>query len=280
MLRFWLVTGAVGGCYREFDPPVPEAPVPSCPDAEPPEMDPEGTTELAADLGILETEPVLFCGAVGNGFDDGWLFSLRGPSVVTLETPYCECEKSGPHFEVIPIDPAPQVTGAGTLFSDQSIDALPDLPLGPGTWMLRMFDPGGVELDYVAELSAQPAAGRWLRNDAPADLLGAPLVGGQLSGWTAFPFDEADVLLVQITEEEATLRFSELTGSFLTLSLVTDENNDGLDNQDPLQQDRIDASGQAVTYDVGPGFYWLVIFGGPAVYTIDFESGFGLGAPF
>ncbi|MEO0601753.1 MAG: hypothetical protein AAF211_09965, partial [Myxococcota bacterium] len=268
--------------YRDVEPFVPESPTPSC-DVDgvvPPEVDPEGAPDFAFDLGTVGTDPVQFCGAVGNKFDDGWLFALAGPSVVTLDTPFCDCAPEEPHFAVVAVDPAPQRVGAGALFAAETLNDLPALPLGPGLWMVRIYDPGGVNLDYVGEISAEPAGARSLRIDAPSDLLGAPLVGGQISGWTAFPLDVADVLLVQITEQPATLRVTEFTGEFVTLSLVTDENNDGLNNQVALQQDRIDGPGQVVTYDVEPGFYWIEVFGGPAVYTFDFEEGFGIGAPF
>jgi len=280
--RGWMVWLMVG-CQAPL--PIveqPTAPVPSCPDAdvEPPEVDPGGTPETAFDLGPVGDEPVRFCGAIGDEFADGWLFSLVLPSVVDIETTFCDCTGDSSHVEILAVDPAPQVVGAGSVIREGRLEDLPPVPLGPGVWMLRLFDPGSVDLDYVAQLSATPAPERALRTDAPSDFLGAPLVGGVISGWTGYPIDEADVLLVQIEEPEARLRFTQLAGEFVTVSLATDENGDGANNQAALQQDRIEKSGQAVTYEVPPGFYYLEIFGGPAVYTIAFEEGFGVGAPF
>ena len=210
----------------------------------------------------------------------GWLFTLTLPSVVQVQTPFCDCDGDRSNVEVLAIDPAPQVEGATSVIDDATLADVPDMPLGPGVWLLRIFEPGDVNLDYVASMSATPADARSLRSDAPADFPNAPLVGGRISGWTGYPVDIADMLLIQVTDPEATMRFSQLEGQFVTVSLLTDENEDGTNNQPPLQQDRIDGPDQEVTYTVPEGFYYLEIFGGPAVYTIEFEEGFGVGAPF
>lgn len=267
-------------CYQEF-PSFPDAPVPSCPGVEPSDVDPEGRVAMAVDLGVIGPDPVTFCGAVADGYDDGWLFTLDRPSVAHLETPFCDCPRGDAvQFQVVAVDPPSQSPEANTLFTSDTLAALPDLPLGRGTWMLRMLDSRSTTLDYVGELSATPVSGRLLPRDAPGDLQGAPLVGDQLSGWVGFPVDVADVFLVNITEEEATLSFDEFTGELVTVNLLSDENGDLINNQLPLQVNRIDRAGQSVTYNVQPGLYWLELFGGPAVYAIDFEQGFDVGATF